>query len=239
MGFLNFYKNQQFLVKPYSIFINPFYIIRKGLYDGLRPKALLLSGKLLDFGCGSKPYLQLFKNVSEYIGLDMENEGHSHKREQIDVYYDGKIIPFENEHFDSIFSSEVFEHIFDLEPILVELNRVLKKDGRILISVPFAWNEHEIPVDFGRYTSFGLEHVMKKAGFEVIESKKAGHFASVIAQYTSLYVYELTRTKNKFLNLFISIILINPITIIGLILSSLMPRNRTLYFNNILLARKI
>jgi SAM-dependent methyltransferase len=238
MSLISLYKKQQFLVKPYSILINPFYIIRLGLYKGLKEKATKLSGKLLDFGCGSKPYKSLFTNVQEYIGLDMENEGHSHKMEQIDVYYDGKTIPFEDNHFDSIFSSEVFEHIFDLEPILAEINRVLKKDGQMLVSVPFAWNEHEIPNDFGRYTSFGLEHILKKSGFEIVESKKTGHFAAVVAQYMILYIYEIFRTKSKLLTVFKNFVLF-PFVLIALILSFCMPRNKTLYFNNIILARKI
>jgi SAM-dependent methyltransferase len=238
MSLISFYKKQQFLVKPYSILINPFYIIRLGLYKAIKEKALKMQGKLLDFGCGQKPYKSLFKNVNEYIGLDMENDGHSHEMEQIDVFYDGKTIPFENEHFDSIFSSEVFEHVFDLEPILKELNRVLKKGGQMLVSVPFAWNEHEIPNDFGRYTSFGLEHIIKNAGFEIVESEKTGHFASVVAQYMVLYIYEIFRTKNKLLTV-IKNFLLFPLVLIVLIISFCMPRNNTLYFNNIILARKI
>jgi SAM-dependent methyltransferase len=238
MGISSIYKNQQFIVKAYSIFINPFFIIRLGLFKGLKEMALKMDGRLLDFGCGSKPYKTLFKKVAEYIGLDIENEGHSHKKEQIDVYYDGKTIPFENEHFDSVFSSEVFEHIFDIEPILLEINRVMRKDGLLLVSVPFAWNEHEIPNDFGRYTSFGLEHLLKKSGFEIIESRKTGHFAAVIAQYTALYIYELIHTKNKYFNILTNILLVFPFILLGFIISWCLPRNKTLFFNNIILARK-
>jgi SAM-dependent methyltransferase len=239
MRLISFYKKQQFIVKPYSIFMNPFFIIRLGLYKGIKEKAKMMQGRLLDFGCGLKPYRSLFFNVKEYIGLDMENEGHSHEKEQIDVFYDGKTIPFGDGHFDSVFSSEVFEHVFDIEPILTELNRVLVKDGQILVSVPFAWNEHEIPNDFGRYTSFGLEHLLKKAGFEILESKKSGHFAAVIAQYIILYFYELLPTKNKFLKNLKNTILFFPLVIPVFLLSICMPRNKSLYFNNIILARKI
>jgi SAM-dependent methyltransferase len=238
MKIIEFYKNQQFLIKPYSIFFNPFFIIRRGLFLGIKENARNLNGRLLDFGCGSKPYQSLFVNVQQYIGLDMENEGHSHEKETIDVFYDGKTIPFDNEHFDSIFSSEVFEHIFEIEPILKELNRVLKNGGMMLVSVPFAWNEHEVPNDFGRYTSFGLEHLLNKAGFEIIESIKTGHFAAVLAQYSVLYFYEIFRTKNKYLNILKNLLLF-PLVLLGLMLSACMPRNKSLFFNNIVLARKI
>src|SRR5262245_45614230 len=110
---------------------NPFYFIRRSLYDKIKQLAPHLHGRLLDFGCGSKPYESRFTNSNEYIGLDFESEGHSHANENIDVIYDGKRIPFDDEHFDSVFSSEVFEHIFNLEEVIPEIKRVLKKQGKI------------------------------------------------------------------------------------------------------------
>ena len=44
------------------------YIIRNGLYKAIKINANIFKGKMLDFGCGSKPYKSLFTNVVEYIG---------------------------------------------------------------------------------------------------------------------------------------------------------------------------
>ena len=108
--------------------INPFYFVRTGLLKGIRKYALELNGVLLDFGCGSKPYISLF-NVDEYIGMDFENPGHPHINENIDVYYDGKNIPFGDNHFDSILCSEVVEHVFskEWEKRIVAVYRVFQK----------------------------------------------------------------------------------------------------------------
>ena len=238
MGLNQAYKKQLFQPNFLSLFINPFFIIRSILYRTIKKEAINLNGRVLDFGCGSKPYKTLFTNAIDYVGLDMENEGHSHEKEEVDVYYDGKIIPFENEYFDSVFSSEVFEHVFDIDPILDEINRVLKKGGKILISLPFAWNEHEIPNDFGRYTSFGITYLLEKHGFEIIRLTKTGNFASVVAQLIPLYVYELIATKNKYFNLVLNFLFMSPFVITGLILSFILPRNHSLYFNNVVLAQK-
>ena len=132
------------------------------MYKKIRQFAPQLQGRLLDFGCGTKPYRGLFTNVSEYIGLDFENEGHSHRNENIDVMYDGKTIPFADKHFDSVFSSEVFEHIFNLEQMIPELNRVMKKGAKLFVTCPFVWNEHELPNDYARYTQFALRHLLEK-----------------------------------------------------------------------------
>lgn len=106
-------------------FSHPLYYIRKGLYNKISLYSRELNGRLMDFGCGSKPYQSLFTNVTEYIGLDYAGEGHSHEQESIDVYYDGKTIPFENETFDSVLSSEVFEHLFALKELLPERKSVV------------------------------------------------------------------------------------------------------------------
>lgn len=113
----------------FAALLNPFFFIRKGLFYNITQLAPRLSGRVLDFGCGAKPYRKYFTECSEYIGCDIEVSGHSHINENIDVYYDGKHLPFENDSFDCIFSSEVFEHIFNLEDILNELKRVLKSGG--------------------------------------------------------------------------------------------------------------
>ena len=110
------YSKEQFIPSFIGVFINPFYIIRKGLYKGVVSNKKYLKGRLLDFGCGNKPYEDLF-DVQEYIGLDIEESGHSHKNEQVDIYYNGKTIPFDDNHFDSILSVEVFEHVINLEQI--------------------------------------------------------------------------------------------------------------------------
>jgi SAM-dependent methyltransferase len=167
---------------------DPFYFIRRALLKKIQQYAPQLPGRLLDFGCGSKPYQSLFTNAVEYIGLDYEGAGHSHANENVDVFYDGKTIPFANESFDSVFSSEVFEHIFNIDEILPEINRVMKKGAQILITCPFVWNEHEVPVDYARYTQFALKHLLEKHGFSILVIDKSGDFTSAIYQMRMVYV---------------------------------------------------
>jgi SAM-dependent methyltransferase len=234
----NYLRRQSFQPGLLGILFNPFYFIRKDLYKSIRQYAPQLQGKLLDFGCGRKPYRNLF-TVDEYIGVDIEVTGHNHGLSEIDVYYDGKTIPFADGTFDTVFCSEVFEHLFNLNEILPELRRVLKDGGTMLVTVPFCWNEHEVPYDFGRYTSFGIKHVMEKEGFEVLAFRKSGHFARVNFQLIALYWYSLFTTKSKLFNYICSMLLIVPVNVIGSLLLLVLPKNNSLYFNNVLLVKKI
>ncbi len=233
-----YYLNQLFCIKIISIFINPFYIIRKSLFIAIKKNAIKLKGKMLDFGCGLKPYKKLFINIDEYIGLDIENEGHSHIKEDIDVFYDGKIIPFQNNYFDSLFCSEVFEHVVNLDEIILEIKRVLKPNALCLITMPFIWDEHEIPNDYNRFTSYGIKEFLKKNGFEIIQFTKTSNFLAVVFQMYALYIYKLFNTKNKYINILINLVFISPITILGVFFSNLLPKKKTLYFNNVIFAKK-
>lgn len=161
---------------------HPLFIIRHGLYDAIVQHKYLLTGKMMDFGCGSKPYQSLFTHVSEYIGVDYESASQSHSDEDIDVYYDGSKIPFAENTFDSILSTEVFEHVFNLDVVLNELHRVLKPSGKMLFTCPFVWNLHEIPIDYARYTPFALTYLLEKNGFKIITIDKIGTFSETLTQ---------------------------------------------------------
>jgi SAM-dependent methyltransferase len=224
---------------------HPLYFIRKGLYNKINLYAPQMSGNLLDFGCGAKPYKDLFVNTSEYIGLDFESEGHIHINEQIDFYYDGINIPFEDNRFDSIFTSEVFEHVFELEKILPEIARVLKVNGKILITCPFVWEEHEIPNDFARYTQFALKSMLENNGFRILTIDKNGHFILALHQLFILYLNDFWLNKVYLFSNFIFFkkiirqVVVPFFNFLFLLIEPIFPKSEKLYLNNIILAEKI
>lgn len=233
---IKLYKKESFQPGILASIINPFFFIRRSLYLAIKREAPNLSGKLMDFGCGRKPYQNLF-TVEKYIGVDIEVSGHDHNNSLVDIYYDGQTIPVENAYFDSVFCSEVLEHLFEPDKILSEINRTMKPGGNILITAPFCWNEHEIPYDYARYSSFGMRHLLEKHGFTVIEEKKTGSFMRVLVQMFSLYIYEGLK-RWKIGGYIFSMLLIAPINILSSLILPLMPSNKSLYFNNVILAKK-
>lgn len=220
-----------------SLFINPFFFARKGLYKNIQYFSKQINGIVLDVGCGRKPYKKNF-NVQSYIGMDILNEGHDHSNEDIDIYYDGINFPFENSSFDAIISNQVLEHVFHPNIFLKEINRVLKPNGKLLLTVPFVWDEHEQPNDYARYSIYGLRFILEENGFKIIESKKSTKNIGVIFQLINLYIYKRLSTKNKIFNIIITIAFISWSNIIGLLLSYLLPDNEDLYLDNIILAKK-
>ena len=173
------------------------YILRKKLLLAINKYSHFMQGKMMDFGCGSKPYKSLF-NVNEYVGVDFQGQGHSHENEQIDVFYDGVLLPFPDNYFDSVFSTEVFEHVFNLEEMILEIKRVMKPGAKILVTCPFAIPEHEQPNDYARYSSFGLKHLFEKNDFKVVEFEKIGnHFDTLIQLRISFFSLVIFPKLNK------------------------------------------
>jgi SAM-dependent methyltransferase len=221
-----------------GLLINPFFFARKGLYDNIKKYSPEISGHVLDVGCGKKPYRKLFR-VNEYIGMDIENPGHDHSNEDIDIYYDGKTFPFIAEKFDAVITSEVFEHVFDPDLFLREIHRVLKTEGKLLLTVPFVWDEHEQPNDYARYSSFGIRHALEVHGFQVVSLSKSAAGLKVVFQLFNLYIYKRLFTKNRILNALLTLALLAPFNILGLILSACLPSGKDLYISNIVLAKKL
>lgn len=218
-----------------GLIVNPFYIARKGLYYNLSSLGRKITGKTLDVGCGSKPYEKLF-NHSLYIGLEFDT-GIDSEKKVADYYYDGKIFPFDESEFDSVVTNQVLEHVFNPDEFISEINRVLKTNGKLLLTVPFVWDEHEQPFDYARYSSFGLKSLLNKNGFEILESRKSVNDFRVLAQLLNAYIYKVVR-KNIFFKNITLVIIMAPITILGIIIAKVLPVNNDLYLDNIVLAKK-
>ena len=221
-----------------GVFINPFYISRRALLRGIRKYSVKMSkGRLLDVGCGSKPYKKLF-SVDEYIGLDIDQTGHDHGSSDIDVFYDGSIIPFDDNYFDHVFSSEVFEHVFNLDKLLLEINRVTKSGGSLLITLPFCWDEHEEPYDFARYSSFGIHSLLERHGYDIIYSHKTTSYISTIFQMLAAYISQCQLPENRYVRVALTPFFVSPFIICGLTLEKILPDNKKFYLNNVVFCVK-
>ena len=230
------YDKEAFFPSWLGLFVNPFYFARKGLVKNVGDLAHSITGRTLDVGCGSKPYESLYP-ASEYIGLEFDTP-ENRENKQAEYFYDGETFPFDGKKFDSLVANEVFEHVFNPDRFLQEIQRVLKPGGKLLLTMPFVWDEHEQPHDFARYSSFGIRHLLEKHGFEIVEQRKSMDDIRVIFQLINAYIYKIAITKNGWINAFLILFLMSPFNILGEILGWLLPRNPDLYLDNIVLARK-
>ena len=140
------------------------YFSCKNNLKGLNMTHKLVSSKekisILDLGCGDMPFKAFFLGISEkFIGID--NDPNS----QADIIQDiSEALPFKSNSFDLVILSEVLEHLEEPLRVIENIKRILKNDGFLFISSPFAFPIHAKPHDFYRYTEYFFKDYLKKVG---------------------------------------------------------------------------
>jgi SAM-dependent methyltransferase len=122
--------------------------------------------RFVDYGCGALPYRALFAAYSgQYLGADLPQNA------QADIFLDAcGNLPLADATMDVVVSSQVLEHVLDVERYLAESHRVLRDDGLLLLSTHGTWIYHPHPTDVRRWTGWGLRFDIERCGFTVAES---------------------------------------------------------------------
>lgn len=121
--------------------------------------------QVLDAGAGAAPYRAFFAHC-EYVTQDWPGTVHAAAR-GADIVADLHELPVADASFGFVLCTEVLEHVADPARVLAELRRVLRPGGALLLSVPFVGELHEEPHDHWRFTSHGLDRLLREAGFAV------------------------------------------------------------------------
>ena len=231
-------KTDDFNPNIIELFLNSNYLERKELYRYINKYAMNIDGRILDFGCGTKPYERLFKNGDEYIGLELNGGGINNA----DIFYDGKKLPFKDKEFDAMVSFQVLYQVINLEEILKEINRVLKTDAKLIVSVPFIWFDGGANIQ-RRFSQEYSKFVFKQFGFEVLEIKQTNNNFSFFCLLINQYIgYLISNIKNIYLRRFlriIQILTINPLfNIFGELFLKFGSKDNELYIDSVIYAKK-
>jgi SAM-dependent methyltransferase len=123
-------------------------------------------GRVVDFGCGTRPYEPLFAGRAEYVGVDVGPNPRADVRVE-----PGRPVPLPDATADLVLSTQVLEHVVDVEGYLAECRRLLKPGGVLLLSTHGFWLYHPYPTDVRRWTCWGLRHEVEKQGFRVEDQR--------------------------------------------------------------------
>ncbi len=128
----------------------------EGLEDGAR---------VLDAGAGEGQYARRFSR-SRYTAVDLAVGDPAWNYRGLDAFCDLSALPFADSRFDAAINIVTLEHLREPAAALREIARTLRPGALLLLIAPFEWEVHQEPHDYFRFTRYGLDLLLRGAGFE-------------------------------------------------------------------------
>jgi SAM-dependent methyltransferase len=124
------------------------------------------TGMILDVGAGAQPYRPLVNSGATYRAIDTAD---AHERFGYDMpgttYFSGAHWPVADHTIDLVLATETLEHTADPDAFLAQARRVLRDEGRLVLTVPFSARWHYVPHDYWRFTPSALRMLLERNGF--------------------------------------------------------------------------
>lgn len=193
------------------------------------------SGRLLDLGCGAGDFLlEMKKRGFETFGLDVSKNACRIARKKsikvINSELDNRIFPAH--YFDIVTLWHVFEHLHSPVSVLIEIARILKKDGILLIEVPNISNfsfklfkkyyfHLDIPRHLYHWSPQTLKMILNKNGFKIFQQETFS-LSFPLSLFHSLFNF-LRKTKMKIPIAWMIVFLFSPFLVILTLFSRSLP----------------
>jgi SAM-dependent methyltransferase len=159
--------------------------------------------KVIDVAAGNRPYIDMFSHC-EYFSHEFEGNENicdifrgERSKPTHDFIGDITTLPIEDESFDFVLCTEVFEHIPEPIEAMRELVRICKKGGQIAITAPFTSGSHQQPYHF--YAGFSpefYEYLAKKFGLKICKMNTQGDFFKLMCYFTNIAMYHCINNTN-------------------------------------------
>lgn len=137
--------------------------------------------KILDIGCGTGANGVLFSKNYGYFGIDSSKEAVNFSKTRLEniSQMSSEKLSFKKNSFSCVLALDVLEHLKNEIKTLKQINKVLKKSGILIVSVPAfkeLWSEHdELLHHYRRYYLNDLKDLLSSNGFEIIYSRYWNH----------------------------------------------------------------
>lgn len=139
------------------------------------------AGDVLDVGCAGGAIRPALRHCRHYLGLDYPVTVGGLYGTRPEVFADAQRLPFAEASFDTVLLLDVLEHIAGPEAALAEAARVLRPDGKLLLTIPFAYPMHDQPHDYQRFTEHGLLDRLQRNGLRSMVIIEVGAAAEAAA----------------------------------------------------------
>jgi SAM-dependent methyltransferase len=144
-------------------------------------RQLPAAARVLDAGAGEGQYAHYFAR-QRYYGVDLAVGDPAWNYSRLDTVADLTALPFRPATFRAALHIVTIEHLREPGAALMEMARTLEPGGLLLLAAPHEWEVHQAPHDYFRYTRYGLQYLLERAGFEILEMQPAGGYFRLLAR---------------------------------------------------------
>nr|MBI4156734.1 class I SAM-dependent methyltransferase [Candidatus Woesearchaeota archaeon] len=169
------------------------------------------NGRFLDIGCAAGYFLNLARKYGYQVhGVEISKfaSEFARKKFKLDVF-NGELenAKFKDNFFDIVVAANVLEHVEDPNKFLLEIKRILKPNGILVIDIPtyvnspyykivklisgmfkkdkdvakmFKVNQEKMPYHLYEFSPRNLKMMLKKLGFKLLETKADVPYPEVI-----------------------------------------------------------
>jgi len=139
----------------------------------------------LNLGSGNTNHCQFFPNI---INLDIK------KSPIINIVGDAHTLPIKKDLFKIVLATELIEHVKKPQVVIDEIFRVLKSNGKLILSTRFAFPLHETPNDYYRFTKYGIKYLFRDwKKVTIVEEANTKDTIAVLLQRIAYQTKILTR----------------------------------------------
>lgn len=142
--------------------------------------ALPAGARVLDAGAGEGKHARLFP-AQRYCGVDLAIGEREWNYRGLDAVADLMALPFADQSFDACINIVTLEHVREPARALREMARVMKPGAALLLVAPQEWEIHQAPNDYFRYTRYGIQHMLKSAGFTQMDIRAVGGYFRLLS----------------------------------------------------------
>jgi SAM-dependent methyltransferase len=146
-----------------------------------------VNGLSLEFGAIDRKN----KTFSNFIRGQSKFEYSNIKpNKKLNIFYSDltKKLKIKSNKYNNVLLFNVLEHLPEYRIALSQINRILKKKGKIIGSTPFIYQIHGAPKDYFRFTKEFFEFELKKQKFNNIKIQYLGN-GPFTACYSLIYPY--------------------------------------------------
>ena len=135
----------------------------------------------------------MIREYARRAQFDLELFDISTEHKSPDIVGDICTYDFEREGmYQYVVMSEVLEHLHSPQQAIDRIHRVLKADGRLIMTVPFIFPLHDRPNDYYRFTRYGLEFLLRR--FRVVTVAERNSWAEALCVLAARLVMEDRRS---------------------------------------------